>query len=172
MTLHRPGTIGKGYQGTGAVADYDPTKDAINIYSTPSEGYTRDSLLHEAQHGIAKREGFAFYSPDVEEIVKASKRRFDAQSDHYNKYNAGVRGPDLDAAEQAAKAAEAEEKSLQSSWDKRPIAQRADIYRRTPGEVEARNVEKRRAMTPDERRATPPWVTQDVPDDQVLVRRK
>lgn len=41
------------------------------------------------------------------------------------------------------------------------------LYRRTAGEVQARNVEARRSMTPEERRATPPWATQDTPPDEV-----
>jgi hypothetical protein len=45
-----------------------------------------------------------------------------------------------------------------------------DAYRRLAGEVEARNVQKRMDMTPDQRRATPPWATQDVPDDMQLLR--
>ena len=42
-------------------------------------------------------------------------------------------------------------------------------YKRTAGEVEARNVQTRANMTAAERRATPPWATQDVPDDQQLL---
>ena len=45
----------------------------------------------------------------------------------------------------------------------------ADSYRRTAGEVEARNVQTRMDMSPRERRAVPPWQSQDVPDaDQIL----
>lgn len=36
-------------------------------------------------------------------------------------------------------------------------------YRRLAGEVEARNVQARLDMTPEERKQTPPWVTEDVP---------
>lgn len=43
-------------------------------------------------------------------------------------------------------------------------------YRRTAGEVEARNVQKRMDMTADQRRATPPWATQDVPDELQIIR--
>lgn len=43
-------------------------------------------------------------------------------------------------------------------------------YRRTAGEVEARNVQKRMDMTPEQRKASPPWATQDVPDNQQIVR--
>ncbi|MBJ7535282.1 hypothetical protein JDN40_14315 [Rhodomicrobium vannielii ATCC 17100] len=43
-------------------------------------------------------------------------------------------------------------------------------YMRFAGETEARNVEKRLRMTPDERRQTPPWETQDRPDyEQILL---
>ena len=45
-----------------------------------------------------------------------------------------------------------------------------DAYRNLAGEVEARNVQTRMDMTPDQRRATPPWETQDVPDDLQIVR--
>ena len=43
-------------------------------------------------------------------------------------------------------------------------------YRSLAGEVEARNVQARMDMTPDERRARPPWETQDVPDDMQIIR--
>ena len=42
-------------------------------------------------------------------------------------------------------------------------------YRRVAGEVEARNVESRRDLSPEARRVIPPWQSQDVPDaDQIL----
>jgi len=45
-----------------------------------------------------------------------------------------------------------------------------EMYRRLAGETEARNVQTRRDFTPEERRARPPWTTQDVPDEQQIVR--
>ena len=45
-----------------------------------------------------------------------------------------------------------------------------ELYRRTAGEVESRNVQTRRDMTPEQRRATPPWETQDVPAAEQIVR--
>jgi hypothetical protein len=47
---------------------------------------------------------------------------------------------------------------------------RGFLYHRLAGEVEARNVQSRMNMTAAERRAIPPWETQDVPDDQQIVR--
>lgn len=46
----------------------------------------------------------------------------------------------------------------------------ADEYHRQRPEVRARNVETRVLMSPEERRARPPWVTQDVPDEQQILR--
>lgn len=44
------------------------------------------------------------------------------------------------------------------------------LYHRLSGEVEARNVQKRMDMTPEQRRQTPPWATEDVPRNQQIVR--
>ena len=43
-------------------------------------------------------------------------------------------------------------------------------YERLAGEVEARAVETRANMTPEQRRARPPWLDYDVPEDQQIVR--
>lgn len=43
-------------------------------------------------------------------------------------------------------------------------------YRRTAGEVEARNVERRSMMSDEQRRAKPPWQTQDIPDPEQILR--
>lgn len=48
-------------------------------------------------------------------------------------------------------------------------AARFEGYRRSAGETEARNVEKRARMTPEQLRARPPWETQDVPDAKQIL---
>lgn len=45
-----------------------------------------------------------------------------------------------------------------------------EAYRSLAGEVEARNVQTRRDMTPEQRKAQAPWLTQDVPDNQQIIR--
>jgi hypothetical protein len=54
-----------------------------------------------------------------------------------------------------------EREGFQSGGNSRQLGE--DRYRRTAGEVEARNVEARKDMTPSQRRAKPPWTTEDVP---------
>ena len=44
-------------------------------------------------------------------------------------------------------------------------------YERLAGEAEARNVQTRLDYTPEQRRATPPWETLDVPEDELIIRR-
>jgi hypothetical protein len=49
-----------------------------------------------------------------------------------------------------------------------PLNTAEQAYRRVAGEVEARNVQARMNMTPEERRAKPPWLTEDVPAGQQI----
>lgn len=64
-------------------------------------------------------------------------------------------------------AMEAKTPSLYNGYD--PKVAEA-LYRAHAGEVEARNVQKRMNMTPEERRLTPPWETEDIPRDMQIVR--
>lgn len=43
-----------------------------------------------------------------------------------------------------------------------------DIYERSAGEAEARIVQKRMSMTPEERLARPPWYDLDVPEEELI----
>ena len=45
-------------------------------------------------------------------------------------------------------------------------------YRENWGEIEARNVERRLKMSAAERAATPPWETEDVPEERQIVRNE
>jgi hypothetical protein len=56
------------------------------------------------------------------------------------------------------------------AWERNSLLTPEEAYRRTAGEVESRNVQKRMNMTPEERRASPPWTTEDVPAEQQIVR--
>lgn len=51
-------------------------------------------------------------------------------------------------------------------WHGSPI----ELYKRLSGETEARNAAKRLSMSPEERAATPPWETEDVPEDRQIIR--
>jgi hypothetical protein len=115
-------------------------------------------LLHELQHGVQESEGFAPGSA-IPEITRGTpawdvyqKARNDIKE---HMASMGLSGPipkDLD--------------------DQAKMYVRQFLYQRSAGEVEARNVQKRMAMTPEERVATPPWETQDFPYDKQIVRQR
>lgn len=139
----------------------------------------RETLLHEAQHAIQRREGFGpGGNPHVGRELSAEPLIGDIQSlsDYINNSrrmvaSAGGIGPfERDTLFMIADA-ERELADLKAKAAKRPQTA-YDAYRQISGEVEAANVENRKNMTAAERRATPPWATQDFPDDQQIVRSR
>jgi hypothetical protein len=130
-------------------------RPAISIQSNSLEGEPRSVrgiMLHELQHGVQGAEGFA---------VGGNPATMPSIIDLQDEYNNRVT-----------------EYMAQGMKLKEAIARAKDdfsqfkLYRNLAGEVEARNVQKRMNMTPDQRRATPPWETQDVPDELQIVRRR
>jgi hypothetical protein len=115
----------------------------------------RSYVMHEVQHGLQGTEGFQ---------RGGSPREFT---------------PDQIAAERARLMAIAEPPSESpSGWgsvsnisgDMPDLDVGRSLYNRLAGEVEARAVQKRMDLTPDQRRSRPPWMDYDVPEDQQIVR--
>lgn len=99
----------------------------------PNAGVGRSVMLHELQHGVQGIEGF---SPGANP-----------------RYYAGQIEKGLRSKPEIAK-----------DFGYEAIKNQAyDLYHRTAGEVEARNVQTRADMTPAERLKLAPWRTQDVP---------
>lgn len=132
------------------------------------------TILHELQHGLQDVENFARgANPDF----GWSREMVDAQARKIYERPPVKSSPELEAL--AADLAEfAPKRDTSIPWDQLPIKERVKwyeeardaLYRNAAGEVEARNVEKRMNMTPEQRRATPPWLTQDVPDELQIIR--
>lgn len=144
-------------------AAYDPGNDRI-VVSDPSKfdatGPTslKASLLHEIQHAIQNREGFAHGgsaaalrgTPEFhQELVRLQRKSEAAEKETGNGWNS-VGGASKEQLEDIAA---------------------YNAYRRLAGEVEARNVQTRVGMTAAERRATPPTETADVPAGRQVVRQ-
>lgn len=97
------------------------------------------TLLHEGQHGVQWLEGF----------------RPGANPAYY--------------AEMIEKGLKAKPEKF-AAYDFNAIKKEADsLYHKTAGEVEARNVQKRKDYYPIERNEVPPWVTQDVKFEDQLI---
>ena len=127
---------------------YLPNLDFVAMspssYLFPDGG--RSTALHELQHAIQHREGFApGSSPRAapQWMVDAERTRMLAQPEGQSWDSVSTSAPDTS-----------------------DEAIRHSLYRGIAGEVEARNVQARADFTPEQRRATPPWATQDVPDSE------
>ncbi len=150
--------------------------------------------LHELQHGVQQAEGFgrgghwaqAFRDPriwgkrgaegsDIARKMLADKLAELQQVmslDDYAKaaWQSDVVTPEI-AADYARNYAPTVTKGVSPEVAKAAQETVAkDWYKRLAGEAEARNVQARMNMSMDERIALPPWVTQDVPTEQQIVR--
>lgn len=137
----------------------------------------RSFMLHELQHGVQGAEGFAQgASPEV-----LAQQMPDVQAINDARVMSALveRGTPFEEAPSAFLNMMGRDSHpvardlLQRNTTEQLHAMPSDpmeAYKRSAGEVEARNVETRRDFTPEERRAQPPWLTQDVPDEQQIVR--
>ena len=203
--------------GLGTRAAYDEPADTFlsSQFQRPDEELS--SSLHEMQHGVQGREGFARGgSPEdgggLNELTKKARGAFNrrvgevtssewamsleqdlAKRFGIDRFRArqiiAVRGKDgLEMITKSEPKGAEISKFLQGDSRYQAISSEIDDayrsmiatpgygltnterYRRLAGETEARNVQTRRDFTPEERRARRPWETQDVPDDQQIVR--
>jgi hypothetical protein len=166
-------TTGIRYEvGTPGAASYAPNNYMVTLEGPRLQGTQMprdDVILHELQHGVQQIEGFAqggntqFAGVPRDVLFDAARKAYEAaDGDAALLRELGIEVPN---AARPAWDALADRQKLE--W---LDAGREHIYRRLAGEVEARNVQARMNMTPDQRRATPPWTTEDVPFDQQIIR--
>lgn len=120
----------------------------------------RGDTVHELQHNAQLREGFARGTTPYTVMGELDEAGSPEYRQLYADVFSGKYGQGDDPGFKAALA----------KLDEMTHTEMIDGYRRTAGEVEARNVAARLNMTAAERRAKAPWLTQDVPDDQQIVR--
>jgi hypothetical protein len=179
-------------------AGYRPDADKVYMPSDMRAG-ENDSILHELQHAVQNREGFssgagtyAGYENRVLELAQRRKQLFGEDfNDEMEELEERItkEAPDLNVrtdptgtrkSRMYRKLVEQDPEIYPLNYDLFQIDDRLrqlkikgkENYRRSAGEVEARNVQTRRDMTPEQRRATPPWETEDVPRDQQIIRRR
>lgn len=166
-------------------------------------GTAREQILHERQHAIQNREGFAsggnpshtpyfFNDPADQAKWQALRDEKEAIENAIDMKDLRVREwrgkRDLSRYAEYPDIVERLKRDARISPNEAPYLARyneieaemealrkkapsgIETYRRLAGEVEARNVQARRNMTPEERRAKAPWTTQDVPDERQFVR--
>ena len=132
-------------KGAGQYRDNHMWFDAAQ----PDRG--RSIALHELQHDAQGREGFA---------RGGSPKQFSADdiaAERQRSLSIGQPLADWSSISPAA-----------GDWSDNIV--RRNLYNRLSGEVEARAVQLRRDLTPEQRAARPPWLDYDVPESQQIVR--
>lgn len=141
------------------VGSYNPDKDAFFVRAMDSEfggPSAREVLLHEMQHRVQRDEGFE-PGGRAANVIPGAYNRIAAEINDLLAPYAG--NPPKEVRDEVAR--------LRQSMKSIPEDPR-EAYRRLMGEVEARNVQSRMNMTQEQRRARPPWETEDVPrSDQI-----
>ncbi len=176
-------TAGGSYSPPGVARSGEET---INIQA-PNAATARSVGLHELQHAIQEREGFAgggspamftqaddaaiardalFWRREMARFPGTMAEKDAAAAADYRNMGATDWIPSKESREVARYPEDNPESVLSRvvelyGLDKNisPHTPR-DLYRSIPGEIEARNVQTRRDMTPEERRARPPWETE------------
>lgn len=142
--------------GDGPQGAFDPATSTLTLYAPATAEAGRSTTLHELQHAIQQKEGFAKGGSPSDfvassgslygtQLVPEAQRIFDS---------ALLKGAPMSAVER----------------EFRQSAATQEAYRRLAGEAEARATQARMNMTPAERRATFPYDSYDVPVDQLIVR--
>ncbi len=213
QALHHPALFAAYPELAGVRLKVDPTRTAGGYFaSMPGRGLSGsiivigdpygyssevvkpiDVLMHEVQHAIQMREGFApGGSPDIlraeKDQAKADLKYWGSvsalrrQADSYDGDYARARqeledifeeeytdqqvleAQQAESAEALANRAEAAEQVM------REIGNPVSTYNRLAGEIEARNTEARREMTAAERLVASPEQTADIPADRAVIR--
>jgi hypothetical protein len=140
---------------------------------TPS---TSSTAIHELQHAIQSQEGFARGGNLGDAVSYLLKSR----NDELNKISSAMesRKAELGLQGYRPRTTDAKMLDLQQKYDllqsTNPATDQASYawYKRLAGEAEARNVQTRMNLTPEQRAAQPPWATLDVPEADLIVRHR
>lgn len=138
--------------------EYDSKTNTITIHADELK-YMNDILNHEIQHAIQDIEGFA--KGGSPRLVRGEvKKRFDEVTKQIKQLRA-------EGKEDEAKALIEKNRGLYNAYTKNDDF---NSYKSLAGEVEARNVQERMNMTPEERRKTLAESTEDVArKDQIFL---
>lgn len=138
--------------------------EQISAYA-PSEQQLKSAMLHELQHAIQQREGFATGGSPVllQKEIDDLKKAFDVASARLS-----------EAKDPIAKSNALQEMSfygLRLGEKKKEIGRTGtEAYKRMAGEAEARAVQTRMGMSPQQRSQVFPLESYDVPKEQLIIR--
>jgi hypothetical protein len=177
-------TRGSPMGGRGA---FSPVDKEITLAAPANVPSAKSTTLHEIQHGIQVHEGFPTggssgvagwvsqtTSPHYRKLAAELMRSPEfSQPVTLEKYWGGAPSPeDMGRAQEMYQNYVLDfysPKTQDALWRAAMDRAGSEGYRRLAGEAEARAVQLRMNMTPEERMATPPWKSFDVPEDKLIV---
>jgi hypothetical protein len=160
------------------IASYDPRSKSFAVNLTPQYA-TESPMAHEAQHYAQGAEGTLgggnwreYITPQSEVlgILNSSGKVSESVAQdilHHAQDTMGFKGKTISDLQRFAKDSDMSLEDIASNISSGLARSK---YKRLYGEAEARNVQSRLNMSPEERRATPPWQTLDVPEPQLITK--
>ena len=166
--------------GDGVQGAFDSATDSITLNAPVQPRDGRSTLLHELQHAVQQREGFAKGGAPSQFTQLPPDFRLTAQQLISVDETAKKLGESVDDVARLSLeptlAQRVNELVKSGQWDANVNEWRQNIlppqqqYERLAGEAEARAVQSRMDMTPEQRRATFPFDSYDVPRDKLILR--
>ena len=149
---------------------YSDLTKIINVNLGVYPEKTVSVLLHEIQHAIQDIEGFD-KGASAKDLLDTFILKEQALLDRIKKLEGPRGGNNPTAIENAKQDYRDFVKKFGTTKDGKKILSALDLYNRKAGEVEARNVQARMGMTPEQRRSTTLQETEDVArDSQIFLR--
>ena len=141
----------------------------------PETANPRSVALHESQHGGQAAEGFSTGSNPYffGKLKSDAKDQTEAirQNIHFFGRKAEEAGRSGDKTMEAYYNSQmSEQRRLREELRPQTEISPFEMYQRTAGEVEARTVQKRMDLTPEQRRGRAPWLDYDIPEDMQILR--
>lgn len=161
----------------GATGAFDPQRNTImldpgRLDADRSNEALRSTLLHEIQHWIQEHEGFARGgSPQAyareQQIGAWRVRQINERLGELSRRIDRATGAEKEALREQYNSAIAERDHVREALRMQDDA--VDLYRRTAGEIEARDVQARQDMTAEERAAAEPFSSENIAAEDAIV---
>ncbi len=135
------------------------TNSLIKVNSNLSDEEMKSAILHEIQHAIQKKEGFA-RGGSAQEFYNDAKRKIDLL-----KYELEFEPDDFIRDKKFA-----ELSKLEKEFENGAKEEAFKKYQNLAGEIEARDVQARADFTPEERAKIEPYSSENIPEEEAIVK--